>query len=234
LEPRRDPMLDFAVKDTWRIFRIMGEFVEGFETLSQINKGVAIFGSARSVPGSPDYQRAEEMGRALARAGHAVITGGGPGDMEAANKGAIEAGGESIGLAIELPYELKPNPYLTRTLSFRYFFVRKVMFVKYSQAFVIMPGGFGTLDELFEAVTLIQTRKVKPFPVILAGEHQYWDGLINWINETVVKRGKVRDAEVGILQRAQTPADVLKILKRQARQAPKDRTGRARAGKEIP
>jgi uncharacterized protein (TIGR00730 family) len=234
LEPRRDPMLDFAVKDTWRIFRIMGEFVEGFETLSQINKGVAIFGSARSTPGSTDYRRAEEMGRALARAGHAVITGGGPGDMEAANKGAIEAGGESIGLAIELPYELKPNPYLTRTLSFRYFFVRKVMFVKYSQAFVILPGGFGTLDELFEAVTLIQTRKVKPFPVILAGEHQYWDGLINWINQTVVKRGKVRDAEVGILQRAETPAEVLKILKRQARQAPKDRTGRSRAGKEIP
>jgi uncharacterized protein (TIGR00730 family) len=227
-------MLDFAVKDTWRIFRIMGEFVEGFETLSQINKGVAIFGSARSTPGSADYKRAEEMGRALARAGHAVITGGGPGDMEAANKGAMEAGGESIGLAIELPYELKPNPYLTRTLSFRYFFVRKVMFVKYSQAFVILPGGFGTLDELFEAVTLIQTRKVKPFPVILAGEHQYWDGLINWINETVVKRGKVRDAEVGILQRAETPSEVLKILKRQARQAPKDRTGRTRAGKEIP
>ena len=174
-------MLDFAVKDTWRIFRIMGEFVEGFETLSQINKGVAIFGSARSTPGSADYQRAEEMGRALARAGYAVITGGGPGDMEAANKGALEAGGESVGLAIELPYELKPNPYLTRTLSFRYFFVRKVMFVKYSQAFVIMPGGFGTLDELFEAVTLIQTRKVKPFPVILAGEHEYWDGLIKWI-----------------------------------------------------
>jgi uncharacterized protein (TIGR00730 family) len=234
LEPRRDPMLDFAVKDTWRIFRIMGEFVEGFETLSQVNKGVAIFGSARSTPGSQDYQRAEEMGRALARAGHAVITGGGPGDMEAANKGAMEAGGESVGLAIELPYELKPNPYLTRTLSFRYFFVRKVMFVKYSQAFVILPGGFGTLDELFEAVTLIQTRKVKPFPVILAGDHRYWDGLINWINETVVRRGKVRDAEVGILQRAQTPTDVLKILKRQARQAPKDRTGRTRAGREIP
>jgi len=233
LEPRRDPMLDFAVKDTWRIFRIMGEFVEGFETLSHV-KGVAIFGSARSAPGSTDYQRAEEMGRALARAGYAVITGGGPGDMEAANKGALEAGGESVGLAIELPYELKPNPYLTRTLSFRYFFVRKVMFVKYSQAFVIMPGGFGTLDELFEAVTLIQTRKVKPFPVILAGETEYWDGLLRWINETVVRRGKVRDAEVGILQRARTPAEVLKILKRQARQAPRDRTGRVRAGKEIP
>ena len=233
MEPRRDPMLDFAVKDTWRIFRIMGEFVEGFETLSMV-KGVSIFGSARSQPGTPDYQRAEAMGRALARAGYTVITGGGPGDMEAANKGALEAGGESVGLAIELPYEPKPNPYLTRTLSFRYFFVRKVMFVKYSQAFVILPGGFGTLDELFEAVTLIQTRKVKPFPVILAGEPAYWDGLVDWIRKTVVRRGKVRDEEVGILQRAATTDEVLRILKRQARKAPKDKSGRSRAGKEIP
>jgi uncharacterized protein (TIGR00730 family) len=226
-------MLDFAVKDTWRIFRIMGEFVEGFETLSQI-EGVAIFGSARSAPGSPDYERAEAMGRSLARAGYAVITGGGPGDMEAANKGALEAGGEAVGLAIELPYELKPNPYLTRTLSFRYFFVRKVMFVKYSRAFVILPGGFGTLDELFEAVTLIQTRKVKPFPVILAGSDDYWDGLYDWIRRTVVPRGKVREDEVKILQRAKTPQEVLRILKRQARIPPKDKTGRSRAGKEIP
>src|ERR1044071_4045367 len=221
LEPRRDPMLDFAVKDTWRIFRIMGEFVEGFETLSQV-KGVAIFGSARSVPGSADYQRAEEMGRALARAGYAVITGGGPGDMEAANKGALEAGGESVGLAIELPYELQPNPYLTRTPSFRYFFVRKVMFVKYSRAFVILPGGFGTLDEMFEAVTLIQTRKVKPFPVILVGEDDYWDGLLAWIEDKMVRRARVRHEEVQILQRARPPQEVLPILKRQARQAPRD------------
>src|SRR5437762_12787977 len=231
--PRRDPMLAFAVEDTWRSFRIMGEFVGGFETLSQI-KGVAVFGSARSAPGSVDYQRAEEMGRALARAGYAVITGGGPGDMEAANKGALEAGGESVGLAIELPYELKPNPYLTRTLSFRYFFVRKVMFVKYSQAFVILPGGFGTLDELFEAVTLIQTRKVKAFPVILAGDDDYWDGLLAWIEGTLVKRGKVHAEEVSTLKRARTHKEVLAILKRQARQAPRDRTGRTRAGKEIP
>ncbi len=212
-------MLDFAVKDTWRIFRIMGEFVEGFETLSRI-KGVAIFGSARSQPGSADYAYAEKMGRAVAKAGFAVITGGGPGDMEAANKGALEAGGESVGLAIELPYELKPNPYLTHTLSFRYFFVRKVMFVKYSQAFVILPGGFGTMDELFEAVTLIQTKKVKPFPVILAGEDDYWDGLLNWIRERVVGRGKVREDEVQILQRARTTAEVLKILRHKARQQP--------------
>src|SRR5688572_6980421 len=226
-------MLDYAVKDTWRIFRIMGEFVEGFETLSQI-EGVAIFGSARTAPGSVDYENAEEMGRALARAGYAVITGGGPGDMEAANKGALEAGGESVGLAIELPYELKPNPYLTRTLSFPYFFVRKVMFVKYSKAFVIMPGGFGTMDELFEAVTLIQTRKVKAFPVILAGDDGYWDGLMEWLEKTVIPRGKVRADELQILQRAKTPKDVLRILKKQARTAPADRTGRSRAGKEIP
>jgi uncharacterized protein (TIGR00730 family) len=226
-------MLDFAVKDTWRIFRIMGEFVEGFETLSQV-KGVAIFGSARSQPGSADYQRAEEMGRALALAGYAVITGGGPGDMEAANKGALEAGGESVGLAIELPYELKPNPYLTRTLSFRYFFVRKVMFVKYSMAFVILPGGYGTLDEMFEAVTLIQTKKVKPFPVILVGDDDYWDGLLEWIRKTLVPRGKVRQEEIAILQRARTKAEVLKILKRQARTPPRDKSGRMRAGREIP
>jgi uncharacterized protein (TIGR00730 family) len=211
----------------------MGEFVEGFETLSRI-KGVAIFGSSRTQPGSPDYERAETMGRALAKAGYAVITGGGPGDMEAANKGALEAGGESVGLAIELPYELKPNPYLTRTLSFRYFFVRKVMFVKYSRAFVILPGGFGTLDEMFEAVTLIQTRKVKPFPVILAGDPEYWDGLIGWLRSTVVPRGKVREEELQILQRARTPREVLGILKKQARTPPADRTGRSRAGKEIP
>jgi uncharacterized protein (TIGR00730 family) len=226
-------MLDFAVKDTWRIFRIMGEFVEGFETLSRV-KGVAIFGSSRTLPGTADYERAEGMGRALAKAGYAVITGGGPGDMEAANKGALEAGGESVGLAIELPYELKPNPYLTRTLSFRYFFVRKVMFVKYSQAFVILPGGFGTLDEMFEAVTLIQTKKVKPFPVILVGDDDYWDGLVAWIEGTLVPRGKVRADEVSILKRARTPREVLRILKSQARVAPRDMTGIDRAGKEIP
>ena len=217
LEPRNhDPMLDFAVKDTWRIFRIMGEFVEGFETMSHVS-GVSVFGSARSQPGSEDYERAEQMGRALAKAGYTVITGGGPGDMEAVNKGALEAGGESVGLAIELPYELKPNPYLTRTLSFRYFFVRKVMFVKYSRAFVILPGGFGTLDEMFEAVTLVQTKKVKPFPVILVGDDDFWDGLMHWISTTLVSRGKVREEEVKVIQRARNPQEVLKILRKRAR-----------------
>jgi uncharacterized protein (TIGR00730 family) len=205
--------LDFAIKDTWRVFRIMAEFVEGFETLSQIPKAVTVFGSARSAPGSPDYAFAEAMGRALASAGFAVITGGGPGDMEAVNKGALEAGGHSVGLAIELPTELRPNPYLTTTVSFRYFFVRKVMFVKYSEAFVILPGGFGTLDELFEAVTLVQTKKVKPFPVILAGDPEYWQGLMSWIEGTLVARGKVRADEVRILRRAASAEDVLGILR---------------------
>jgi hypothetical protein len=149
----------------------------------------------------------------MARAGYAVITGGGPGDMEAANKGALEAGGESVGIAIELPTEPKPNRYLTTSVSFRYFFVRKVMFVKYSRAFIIMPGGFGTLDELFEAVTLVQTQKVKPFPVVLVAEDDYWDGLLAWIRGTLVKRGKVRTEEAEILKVAHTPDEVLHILK---------------------
>ncbi len=205
----QDP--DFA-NDTWRIFRIMAEFVEGFESLSRIPKGVTVFGSARSRPGEEDYRRAEELGRALAGAGHAVITGGGPGDMEAANKGALEAGGQSIGIAIELPFEDKPNPYLTTTLSFRYFFVRKVMFVKYSKAFVFLPGGFGTLDEMFEAVTLVQTRKVEPLPVILFGDDAYWDGLLRWVRETLLQRGKVSPEDLGILKRARSTREVLDLV----------------------
>ena len=203
---------DFAADDTWRIFRIMAEFVEGFETLSRTPKGVAVFGSARSRPGDEDYRRAEEIGRAMAQAGHAVITGGGPGDMEAANKGAIEAGGQSIGIAIELPFEDKPNRYLTTTLSFRYFFIRKVMFVKYSKAFVFLPGGFGTLDEMFEAVTLVQTRKIAPLPVILFGEDAYWEGLLTWVRQTLIARGKVSPEDLGILKRARTTEEALALV----------------------
>ena len=203
---------EFAIKDTWRIFRIMAELVEGFETLSQLPKAVTVFGSARSRPGGKDYTYAEEMGRSLAQAGYPVITGGGPGDMEAANKGAIEAGGESVGLAIELALEPKPNPYLTTELSFRYFFIRKLMFVKYSQAFVFLPGGFGTLDEMFEILTLTQTKKVKPFPVILAGDDDYWDGLLSWVSGTLVPRGKIAAEDVNILKRAKTPREVLQVL----------------------
>lgn len=203
---------EFLTADTWRVFRIMAEFVEGFESLSQIPRAVTVFGSARARPGDEDYRYAEDLGRALAKAGHAVITGGGPGHMEAVNKGAFEAGGQSIGVCIELPREEKPNAYLTRVVSFRYFFVRKVMFVKYSQAFVIMPGGFGTLDEMFEAITLVQTKKVKAFPVVLAGDDEYWEPLLDWVRKVLVKRGKVHEHEVSILKRARTPEEVLEIL----------------------
>ena len=213
MEGRRYPIEEVTVRDSWRIFRILSEFVEGFEELAQLPPAVAVFGSARSAPGSRDYQRALEMGRALVQAGYAVVTGGGPGDMEAANRGAKEAGGESIGLAIELPHEDGPNPYLTTSLSFRYFFVRKFMFVKYSQAFVILPGGFGTLDEMFEAITLIQTKKTRPFPVVLVDDDGFWDGLLDWIENTLVARGKVSAGDPAILRRARTPAEVVEILR---------------------
>ncbi len=158
---------DFTVKDTWRVFRIMAEFVEGFEAMAHFPPAVTMFGSSRVRPGDRDYQKAERIAQLLVEEGYCVITGGGPGIMEAANKGAKETEGESIGLNIELPMEQAPNEYITTLVTFRYFFVRKVMFVKYAQAFVIMPGGFGTMDELFESLTLIQTHKIKPFPIIV-------------------------------------------------------------------
>jgi uncharacterized protein (TIGR00730 family) len=212
--PDITPAPDFTSEDTWRVFRIMAEFVEGFETLSRTPKAVAVFGSARSRPGDPDYQRAEQLGRALALAGHTVITGGGPGDMEGVSKGAFEAGGQTIGVCIELPHEEKPNPYLTHVVSFRYFFVRKVMFVKYTKAFVILPGGFGTLDELFEALTLVQTHKVPAFPVVLAGDDDYWDGLVSWMSSSLLRRGKIGPEDLAILKRARTSEEVLALVAR--------------------
>ena len=212
----REPRASFTDEDTWRVFRIMAEFVEGFETLSRIPKAVTVFGSARSRPGDPDYRMAEELGRALAKAGHAVITGGGPGQMEAVSKGAFEAGGRTIGVCIELPHEEKPNPYLTHVVSFRYFFVRKVMFVKYTKAFIILPGGFGTLDELFEALTLVQTRKVPAFPVILAGDDDFWEGLLTWLSSALLRRGKIGPEDLALLQRARTTEEVLALLARGA------------------
>ncbi len=200
---------DFTQEDTWRVFRIMAEFVEGFEALSRTPKGVTVFGSARIRPGDAEYREAEDLGRALAGAGHAVITGGGPGAMEAVNKGAFEAGGQSIGVCIELPHEEEPNGYLTQTLSFRYFFVRKVMFVKYAKAVVILPGGFGTLDELFESLTLVQTHKMPPIPVILAGDHDYWDGLLDWIEGSLARRGKIGPGDLDLIRRAHTAEQVL-------------------------
>src|SRR5436309_6021570 len=176
--------------DTWRVFRIMGEFVEGFDDLATISRGVSIFGSARTQPDNPQYKAAQETAALLARAGFAVITGGGPGIMEAANRGAFEAGGLSIGCNIELPFEQKANPYLTRSLTFKYFFVRKTMFVKYSTAFLIFPGGFGTLDELFESLTLIQTKKIRNFPVVLFGT-EYWGPMMKWISDLLLSEGKI-------------------------------------------
>ncbi len=174
-------------RDVWRIFRIISEFVDGFEVLNKVGNAVSVFGSARTQPGSMDYQRAELCGRLLAQARIAVITGGGPGIMEAVNKGVYESNGQSIGLNITLPMEQVPNPYQTHRMTYRYFFVRKVMFVKYAHAFVIFPGGFGTLDEFFEAMTLIQTMKIRPFPVICIG-HDFFDGLVEWLKKVVLER----------------------------------------------
>src|SRR5918998_1451340 len=181
------PKLDeFKHTDTWRVFRIMGEFVEGFDELATVTRGVSIFGSARTPLDSPHYAAAQETAALLVRAGFAVITGGGPGIMEAANRGAFEAKGVSIGCNIELPFEQGANPYQTRSLRFNYFFVRKTMFVKYSTAFIIFPGGFGTFDELFEALTLIQTHKIRNFPVVLYGS-KFWAGLLDWLESTILK-----------------------------------------------
>jgi uncharacterized protein (TIGR00730 family) len=199
---------DFTSKDTWRIFRILAEFVEGFEMLARIPPAVAIFGSARSLPGSPAYERAKAIADLLGKSGYSVITGGGPGVMEAANKGAAEAGTTSVGLNIELPLEQRPNTFANKLLNFRYFFVRKVMFVKYSIAFVILPGGFGTLDELFEAITLIQTRKIKPFPVILVGR-DYWQGLLDWIGETLLREKMIAVEDLEIIKTVDSPEEVL-------------------------
>jgi uncharacterized protein (TIGR00730 family) len=195
------------------MFRIMAEFVDGFEALAKYHPAVSVFGSTRIKPGDEVYQKAEQIGKLLAENGFAVITGGGPGVMEAANKGAISAGGKSIGLNIELPLEQKPNPYTNITLNFRYFFVRKVMFVKYAVAYIILPGGFGTMDELLESITLIQTKKIKPFPVILVGS-RYWKGFLDWIKEVVLEEGKISPADLDILQVVDEPGDIIRAIKK--------------------
>ena len=206
------PRLDeFTHTDTWRVFRIMGEFVTGFDELATLTRGISIFGSARTHLDDPDYAAAQETAALLARAGFAVITGGGPGIMEAANRGAFEAGGQSIGCNIELPFEQSSNPYLTRGLKFKYFFVRKMMFVKYSLGFVIFPGGFGTFDELFEALTLIQTKKIRDFPIVLFGS-SYWSGLLNWIRDVVLVDGKIGDHDLKLFHVTDSPEEVVKIV----------------------
>src|SRR5215510_1934316 len=197
---------DFRQTDTWRVMRIMGEFIEGFDNLATIDKGVTIFGSARTHPDDPQYQAAQEVARLLAEAGFAIMTGAGPGIMEAANKGAKLAGGRSVGCNIELPFEQGANPYVDTLVNFRYFFVRKTMFIKYSSAFIIFPGGFGTLDEAFEALTLIQTGKIYQFPVILFGRH-YWAGLIRWLQSRVLLERKISPGDMDLLLLTDDPKE---------------------------
>jgi uncharacterized protein (TIGR00730 family) len=202
---------DFTLTDPWRVFRIMSEFVEGFDALSHIPPSIAIFGSARTKDDDPTYQAAIETATLLSKAGFGIITGGGPGIMEAANKGAQEGGNCSVGCNIELPFEQSSNQYLDISLDFSYFFVRKTMFVKYSHAFIIFPGGFGTMDELFEALTLIQTKKVKHFPVILFDSH-YWGGLISWLRERMLDSGKISEDDIKLLCCADSPEEICRLV----------------------
>jgi uncharacterized protein (TIGR00730 family) len=202
---------DWVHTDPWRVLRIQSEFVEGFGLLAELPAAVSVFGSARTPVESAEYRVGLELGGALARAGFAVITGGGPGSMEAVNRGASEAGGVSVGLGIELPFEQRLNEWVDIGINFRYFFARKTMFVKYAQAFVIMPGGFGTLDEMFEALTLVQTRKVTRFPVILYGT-EYWRGLIDWIRDTVVTGGKIGPADLDLVHCTDDANEIVDLI----------------------
>ena len=205
---------DFSIQESWRIFRIISEFVDGFETLADIYPAVTVFGSSRVTENDHVYEMGRELGRHLAEAGFSVVTGGGPGAMEAANRGAFDAHGKSVGLCIELPREQAANPYTNLKLSFRYFFIRKVMFVKYAVAYVILPGGFGTLDELFEALTLIQTSRIKPFPVIMLGKG-YWRDLLSWLRKTLVeKSGTISLEDLDLIQVMDDPAAAVAAIKK--------------------
>src|SRR5690349_14524144 len=207
---RRGPS-DWVHTDPWRVLRIQAEFVEGFGLLAELGWAVSVFGSSRAEAGTAEYDLATRISAALAKAGYAVITGGGPGIMEAANKGAASANGLSVGLGIELPQEQGLNEHVDVGLEFRYFFVRKTMFVKYSQAFVVLPGGFGTLDEMFEALTLVQTGKITQFPTVLVGS-DYWSGLLAWFENTLRPSGKTAHADPGLIRVADNPQDVVKII----------------------
>ncbi len=204
---------DLKLGEAWRLFKIIGEFVEGVENLHDIGPAVSFFGSARVKPEDPVYQLTENTAALFVKNNFSVITGGGGGVMEAANKGAAEAGGTSIGLNIVLPFEQKPNPYANIQLEFKYFFIRKVMFVKYAMAYIIMPGGFGTLDELFEAVTLIQTHRIKPLPVILVGS-EYWSGLVDWIKARMLAENRVSPEDLDILQVMDEPEEIVKYVQK--------------------
>ncbi|GGW32077.1 LOG family protein [Arenibacter certesii] len=204
---------EIKTNDSWALFKIMGEFVNGFEKMSAIGPCVSIFGSARTKPGDPYYELAVRVSRSISEAGYGIITGGGPGIMEAGNKGAHLAGGTSVGLNIDLPFEQHDNPYIDsdKSLDFDYFFVRKVMFVKYSQGFVVMPGGFGTLDELFEAITLIQTNKIEKFPIILVGT-EFWGGLLDWIKSSLLKVGNISPNDLDLVQIVDSEEEVVDII----------------------
>lgn len=211
IKPINGQIEKLFIEDSWRVFRIIAEFVEGFEELSQVEDCVTMFGSARSAEGDADYELAREIARRLVKQGYGIITGGGPGIMEAGNRGAAEAGGLSVGLNIDLPFEQQPNPYANIQMDFRYFFIRKVMFVKYAKAFVILPGGFGTLDELFESLTLIQTRRIGRFPVILV-DKSYWQGLIEWIKNTLIRQHKISEEDLNLFNVVDTPEEVVKTV----------------------
>ena len=203
---------DWVHTDPWRVMRIQAEFVEGFGLLAELGPAVSVFGSARTARASYEYETAERIATGLVRAGYAVITGGGPGIMEAANKGATQGGGVSVGLGIELPREMGLNDYVDVGLEFRYFFVRKTCFIKYSQAFVVLPGGFGTMDELFEALTLVATGKVTKFPIVLVGR-QYWSGLLSWLEDTMLARANIGPSELSLLSVADEPDEVVGIIR---------------------
>ncbi len=205
------PQDDYKTSDSWRVFRIMGEFVGGFDTLATVTRGVSIFGSARTPEDDPQYEAARQTAYLLGSAGFEIITGGGPGIMEAANRGAHEAGAVSIGCNIELPLEQSPNRYQNLSLTFKYFFVRKTMFIKYSNAYVIFPGGFGTMDELFEALTLIQTRKIRNFPVVLFGS-QYWRGMLTWITSTMLHEKMINVEDLGLIHLTDSPRDAVDFI----------------------
>ncbi|WP_422860037.1 TIGR00730 family Rossman fold protein [Flagellimonas sp. S174] len=204
---------EIKTNDSWALFKIMGEFVTGFEKMSAIGPCVSIFGSARTKPGDPYYELAVNVAQKVAEAGYGIITGGGPGIMEAGNKGANLAGGTSVGLNIDLPFEQHDNPFIDsdKSLDFDYFFVRKVMFVKYSQGFVVMPGGFGTLDELFESITLIQTNKIHKFPIVLVGS-DFWRGLLDWVKNTMLKEGNISPGDLDLIKLVDSAEDVVEVI----------------------
>lgn len=211
--PLPDPEHPGAAEEPWRIFRIMGEFVEGFEALSKVGPAVTMFGSARTKPSHPHYRIAQKAAHGIAKAGFAVITGGGPGLMEAASKGAYLAGGRSVGLNIDLPFEQHPNRYLTTTLNFRFFFCRKVCFIKYSSAVIIFPGGFGTLDEFFELLTLVQTLKIKRIPIVLV-DGRFWKGLLVWMRKWVLAHGYISPEDMDLLTIADSPDQIVRIIRK--------------------